>query len=1359
MSTVDRIWRVRLVTASALLVAMAFHQAPGLVVPDTKLDLTADPGGLLRRALSLWDDNGFGQLQNQAYGYLFPMGPFHWLLDAAGLPSWVIQRLWWSTVLVVALWGFWRLATALGVGTPWARYLGALLFAISPRFLAEVTITSIEVWPMALAPWVLIPLVDPAPRSTPSRLARSALAFGLTGGVNAVASGAALVLPTLWFATRGAKRAVLHLFGWLGLCIVAAAWWLVPLLVLGRYSPPFLDWIEDASVTTSTGSIFNALQGTTAWLGFLGQADGPSWPAAWLVVSQPLLVVLTAGIGVLGLVGVADRRLPERSWLVLSLVVGAGLLTLGYSGSGSGPWVSQVQALLDGPLAPLRNLHKFEPVIRIPLLLGAVHAVGLLARHALVRQLPRPVLGGAVALLVVATAAPGVTASLPRPGGYTAIPEHWHEAAGWLEDRATAGSVLVVPASSFADFTWGSTKDEPLQALLDRRAFAVRDAVPLGSAGSTRMLDEIERRLGAGMGSAQLRRTLNEAGVRYVVVRNDLRPEARAHAPLSVHEALAESGISRVASFGPPTGSPFESAELTVNERTELPFPSVEIFDTGLVRSARFVGADSILSVTGGPEDLVSLGQVLPAGAATVMGSDRAHAGPWLDGAPEVLTDGLRRREVDFGRPAGNTSDVLTAADPGRTGRRTVDYVADAQARPTVVQWEGVTAVRASSSASDANSTLRLGAAHGPAAALDGDPGTRWVSGRFGVAAGEWLEVELDEARDVSGLSVLLSADAPVGSPPERVAVETVTGTVVNAVVPGQAWTLRVPPGKTDRVRIRLEATAAGNGNGFAIAELSLPGTKPVARLAMPPTHSGTPDLIVMRQQNPGRSGCSFAGERPLCSSANVQSAEESAGLHRSFVTTGDVAYEWTGSVLPTSGSSAEQLLDFPGRATVRASSSRVPGLAGRAGAVLDRDVGTGWVAGQDDATPTLEIALPEPRVVTELQFLVDAALAGSRPLRVTVTASNGQGRTLDVDDEGKVRLPAVRTDRLTVTFLEDGGTLTADAVSGYRSPLPVGVSELRIEGADDLRTPVDPDWVVGAGCGFGPSLNVNGRTQLTQVSGTVRELLRGLPLAWEPCGSAAESRIEVGAGRHVLDALTSAEFRPHELVLRTAIAVPAENGHAVLDRGESYVVGSRQDAGLLVLPHNYNVGWSATDGAGAPLQGVRVNGWQQGWVIPAGAAITVTPTFEPQGAYVSGLVGGGLAYAALVAFVVLTARRAARGPRRTAPLPPGTPARLMSLAGLTFVLVVNAGAVGAAAGLVALAIALASHRWGWSSAIALGFAGALGTALVAVEPWGRGGAALTSPVVALLMWAALAAAVVGDLLRSRRAPTGAPTR
>ena len=96
-----------------------FLQAPGLILPETKLDLVVDPVGFLGRATHLWDGQAaFGRVQNQAAGYLLPMGPFYAAGHALGVPGWVVQRTWITLLLVLAGIGLYRLVRALGVGTP-----------------------------------------------------------------------------------------------------------------------------------------------------------------------------------------------------------------------------------------------------------------------------------------------------------------------------------------------------------------------------------------------------------------------------------------------------------------------------------------------------------------------------------------------------------------------------------------------------------------------------------------------------------------------------------------------------------------------------------------------------------------------------------------------------------------------------------------------------------------------------------------------------------------------------------------------------------------------------------------------------------------------------------------------------------------------------------------------------------------------------------------------------------------------------------------------------------------------------------------------------------------------------------------
>ena len=1348
------VWRARVVVMCIALSALSFHQSPGLIVPDTKLDMTANPGGFLLRSLHLWDPTGaFGRLQDQAYGYLIPMGPFHWVLSSMHVPAWVIQRLWWSLILCVAFVGLWRLVRALGIGAPWAQYTAALLYAVSPRMLSEVSISSIEVWPLAMAPWVLLPLVLPAPRTWLWRISRSALAFALIGGVNAVATGAALVLPALWFLTRRAdRRTVLACAGWLGLITAGSLWWFLPLLQLGRYSPPFLDWIENAATTTSTASVFESLRGTSAWIGFLAGSTGPSWPAGWQFVSTPLLIVGTSVVATAGLVGLSLRSTPHRRFLAIAAAVGLLLLTLGHSGAAGSPLAGPVQGLLDGPLAALRNTHKFELVLLLPLMLAA--AQGLTVAGVCLRAMRAPAFLAPVLMtsLVILVTAPAIVGAMALKQGYVAIPAHWYQAAAWLDHQSTQGTVLVVPASSFADFTWGSTKDEPLQALM-RRPLAVRDALPLGSAGSTRQLDEIQRQLGAGQGGPELHALLVRAGVRYVVARNDLRLDAQEDPLIAVHQSLAESGITRVAAFGPPAGSAVDSPTLTVDERTLVPYPSVEIFDVGANQVASVVARSALITATGGPEDVGGLAMFYGVDGAAVLGSDVDGHGDLLAAAPQVLTDGQQRREIFYGRAAHNTSPVLAPEDPGRLGRRALNYVSDAGAGVTVLNWAGVKSVQASSSASDANAGLRLGPAYSPAAALDGDPGTRWVSGTFGKAIGEWLEVTFSKPVDLRTMGLQLSAETPVGAPARSVAVTTDRGTHVAAVSrTGAEQSVQTPAGLTRRVRVTLASVYGGRVNGFSIADLSIPGITAVASLKLPAANQPSVDAIVLRDQMPGRSACLHVGDRPLCRAAVAEPAEESAGLRRLFSLPATRAYTFSGEVLPRDGVAIEKLLANPYAISASASSRAVTAPEGRPDAAVDNSLSTGWVASGLDRSPWLRLSWPHPRRVNGVQLLTDPYLAGSRPTRVTLTFDSGEVMTAAVDDQGYVRFPARSTATLTIGFTKVNPVTNVDSLTGLQWTLPVGVSEVRVLGADDLRRALNPAQPTGVPCGFGPTVLVDGRAILTRVVGTMAEIVKREPLAWVACGPSARTQdsappVALAAGPHSVVATATAEFEPQQVSFTTpgqADPEPAPLVAVSLSRPDPstlrLAVGPRPQESVLTVAQNFNSGWTARDGHGTALVSIRLDGWKQGWVLPAGSATVVSARFEPDGSYRGGLLVGLLALACAAALVPLSRRRFWARPERAAPLEATVPAAVVICcggAGLAFM----SGWAGVAVGVVVVLLALLC------SGVLPGFKAAPGSfipmlilvlALVAgvlagAQPWLSGSAGVKSGLVQAL--------------------------
>ncbi|WBQ02381.1 alpha-(1-_3)-arabinofuranosyltransferase [Kribbella sp. CA-293567] len=1328
------IWRARLLLGCLVLIALCFHQAPGKIVPDTKLDLTAGPGAFLARSLHLWDPQGaFGQLQNQAYGYLLPMGPFHWLLDTLSVPGWVTQRLWWSLVMCVAFLGVWKLCGALGYGAPWARFVVALFYALSPRMLGEVAITSIEVWPLAMAPWVLLPLVTPKARSGWWRVGWSAVAFGLVGGVNAVATGATLVLPALWLITRRLDKSTLKVaLGWFGCVLAVSFWWLVPLVMLGRYSPPFLDWIENAAVTTSKASIFESFRGTSQWLNFLLAGDGPTWPAGWLYVTQPALILTSATIALLGLVGLAMGTLKHRGFLQLSLVVGLLLVTLGYAGTAGTPLASQLHELLDGPLAAIRNTHKFELVVRLPLVLAAAHALTRLTAWATARGVHRRIVPIVAAFLVVSIATPALFAQLPRPESYEAIPAHWREAATWLDDQPTKGSVLVVPAASFADFTWGSTKDEPFQALL-KRPMAVRDAVPLGSAGTTRWLDEVERRLGSGVGDKTLQQALARAGVKYVVVRNDLRIDAQVSPTMAVHESLDESGLKRVAYFGPPTGSAMERPGLTLDEHTRLPYPSVEIYDVGEVSPARLVPQSQLLEVRGAPEDVPGVLTALGGSREAVTSTDAKNLGK----LQLVQTDGLQRREVTVGRSADNASPVLTADDPGRQKRRTLDYVVDPAAALTTRSWAGgVTDVRASSSAADADATLRLGPGNGPAAAVDGDPMTRWVSGNYGRSSGEWLELTFAEPQSLENLEVRFSLAAPTTEGVRTLKIDSDRGSLTTVVQnTDQPQRLTAPPGTTQRLRITVGVTDGKNPNGVSISELSLPGVTPASRLLIPAVPDRRPDALVFRNQQAGRSACLHAGTRPLCRDGFARDSEEATGLLRSVELPEAAAYRLQGTALPKDGDAVERLLDRPAPIRATASSRAVTAPEGRPGAVVDRELGTGWVAGPADLQPKLFLRLPGARKkpVTGLQFLTDPYLAASRPTIVTLRLDGGPSSVYKIDPEGFVALPAgtTVTRRIQVTFTADNRSVDVDSASGFARHLPVGVSELRVLGIDELRKPVDLDAATGSLCGFGPSVRVDGVDLPTKLTGTVRDVLQRRPVGFTLC---KQNAVRLPAGRHTLDILASADFVPVEVKLirpgfaATPTPVKSVDVWRATPASLTLEVPQADEQSVLTVAQNFSTGWEAYDSSGRKLAPLRVGGWQQGWILPAGPEQVVTARFTPDRDYRAGLLVGLVTFLGVAGLAIFSRRRSRHTGHRLREAGRMAPwlASVLAVAAGTFI----AGWIGLAATLAAALLAwLLTGRRFELIAVVVGVV-LLGSLVAAVQPWPDGGTGLTSGFV-----------------------------
>lgn len=1291
--------------AAVVAFLLTFLQSPGLVTADTKYDLTQNPLGFLARASHQWTSQApLGQVQNQAYGYFFPHGPFFALGQLAHVPPWITQRVWWALLLVAGFWGIVRVAEALGIGSRSSRVIAALAFVLAPRVLTTLGSISSETLPMMLAPWVLLPVIRafgpvrgkevPAlPDRSRGLAAQSALAVALMGSINAVATAAACLVAVIWWLAHKPNRLWFTFTAWWALFVAfATLWWIVPLLLLGKVSPPFLDYIESAGVTTQWASLAEILRGTDSWTPFVS----PERIAGAVLVTQPATVVATGLVAAAGLAGLCMRAMPARGRLTLVLLVGVSGLAAGYVGELSSPIADSVRLFLDSAGAPLRNVHKLEPLIRLPLVLGLAH---LLARVPLPGSVPRsrwlravahperePMMALASLVLVALTLSTALawTGKLAPRGAYPDVPAYWNDAAWWLEQNTSPGSeaerALVVPGAPFGSQVWGLTRDEPLQALAST-PWAVRDSVPLTPPGAIRALDSVQRLIADGRPSDGLAQTLLGQGIHFLVMRNDLDGDtSRSARPVVVHQAVDGSpGITKVAEFGEHE-RPDPIDGLVVDGDLRPDYAPIEIYrvsppdGSAAVSGPYSVNLNDVPRVQGGAEAVARLHEsgLVPGTGPVLTAADAAAAGVTIDDL--IVTDTPRDRETDFGQVDNHSSALRAPDDARRTHNLVPDYAVPNT--PLVQgQWNGAS-ISVSSSAADATQLGGSSPSSSAAATVDGDLATGWFSNGIERALGQWLQVDFDAPLS-SGLLHLTTSATALGTPVRWLEVSTPNGsTAVKVERPGEPITVSIPGGKTPWVRITATHTENGSsGTQFGISELSVddfsnpdaPTRVPIRfDTVLPPA----PDNASVRawnltQEFPGRDACVDSPDRVRCSNAFLSLPEEPSRFQRTLSVPDTTQVTPQLTVRARQGSALERLLTVPGRITA-AGSSDIGDTRGSAFAAVDGDPRTSWSAPQRTTEPggpkpTLTLTLPEPTLVTGLDVTPGSGALPSPPTSVAVNLGNGpQVRRLDADDT-RISLTPFVTDKITLSVTAWDQILDQTAL-GFAQAQPTGLAEIGVlgpggeavagSGVQDANT--FDSRTVTVPCGEGPTISIAGQQFSTSIRATARQLRTGAPVSADLCGAAPTASLPAGSpavtvepgpafSTDRLDLLADTRSAP------TAQPTPVASTAWTANHRELTVPESRTDQ-LLVNPESTSTGWIARAPDGSELTPVVVSGWQQGWIVPAGTAGTVTLDFPGDRWYRLGIFGGLLLLLPLLAGVVIPARRSPRALRSPRP-------------------------------------------------------------------------------------------------------------
>uniref|UniRef100_UPI001891CAF3 alpha-(1->3)-arabinofuranosyltransferase domain-containing protein n=1 Tax=Dietzia sp. SYD-A1 TaxID=2780141 RepID=UPI001891CAF3 len=809
------------------------------------------------------------------------------------------------------------------------------------------------------------------------------------------------------------------------------------------------------------------------------------------------------------------------------------------------------------------------------------------------------------------------------------------------------------------------------------RPILVHQAID-GSPGLVKVAEFGEPVGGADVGDEAAEVATDDDGEVAVVPDSGLRP---AYPAIEIYRVDSRLG-SDAASPGPPRSA---TAPYTVEVR-DLPV------------------------VAGGPESLSRLDDLLaardtigsPARVTRLLEVDARESGvdPASDPFPRprpvaatapVLTDSPADRETDFGRLDHHSSAVRAEGDPRRSRGAVPDYaatVSDTEPAPAQARWWDAR-VRVSSSASDSAQVGPVRPSRSVAAAVDGDPDTAWRSGGYGTAFGQWIEIALPEPVD-RGLLRITVPVPEAGPEVSSLQIRTDSGTTTAFPAGGGELVVGLPPGPTETVRVTATGFAdGGRGTYFEVSDIGLSSAGeeiPLLRVvALPdrPADSAAPSGWLLRQELGGRSDCVHGGA-PI---EGLAGAEEETGAVRCapelaiepeeparFARLLDVPSETSVRpqllVRPRAGAALDDVLR--GDPTTRARQVRAAGEslvtdpAGGPSAAVDGDRSTSWYA-PDVPSPTVELGLPGRHLVGSLRMWAPRSDAPAAPRVITVDTGL-QTTRVDLDDltageDGSVvvPLPADHTDTVTVRI---------DAAEDVRAPdgtqVPAGIAEVWIQDATGARIgalPAAGGDPISLACQDGPRLVIGDRSVPTRLSTTRRELLKGRAIAVEPCD---DDPVEIPAGPVEVSVDPGEAFSVDTVGLvvvdpEAAQGVPVLGGELQPTRA---VATSRWEASrrelqvpaaprerVLVVPESVTPAWRARlvsdDGTELPdPRPVTVDGWKQGWVLPAsGSGSTLVLTVPLDGPYRAALSTGPFVLALVVVLFLLRGRDRAGAP------------------------------------------------------------------------------------------------------------------
>ncbi len=350
-------------------------------------------------------------------------------------------------------------------------------------------------------------------------------------------------------------------------------------------------------------------------------------------------------------------------------------------------------------------------------------------------------------------------------------------------------------------------------------------------------------------------------------------------------------------------------------------------------------------------------------------------------------------------------------------------------------------------------------------------------------------------------------------------------------------------------------------------------------------------------------------------------------------------------------------------------SGRRLPGgLENRAMSAIDGDPDTWYSPGfhaQQGEHLTYEIAEPITFSSMDLAVINDGRHSVPRVLRLDVGGEVAQRIVLpDIDDQAEPNgrhTFAIELDRpvtgstITLAVEESDDAVrevkTLDWFSGHPLAMPLGIVELGIDGLEAPPTPTRVDDRCRDDL-----VTVDGEPVPVSLEGTTDDLLAGKPIDLVACDGAPVDLPQGATMLRTADGRATG-LNLDRLVLRSAAGGEADDtGGPLVDPDEQEprpdmevtsegrttvdaVVPHADEDFWLILGQSYNAGWHASaDGTdlGPPT---LVNGYANGWKVPAGSDIAIHAEWTPQ-KVVWSMIAVSLAFVVLAIGLIAWPRR-----------------------------------------------------------------------------------------------------------------------